>query len=157
MKNSFRKLLCRYLIVASAFASAAFGQNVPLADHHTHIWSLNASTLVTEPLPKPVETPGRAQPASPRQGAVQPGEKHRSDEKALHRRRRRPRSDRPVLAQRFARAVNWDAGSTLIHKLVPTAFDIGTTGGYIAGYEADTDSRNAAFEFPLRPEKGRGR
>ena len=143
MKNSLRKLLCRYLIVvigvASAFAFAAFGQNVPVADHHTHIWSLNASTLVTEPLPKPVELPAEL-------SQLLRDKERFSQAKNIEATKNLFTADAVVLDPTGpywlsgSRAVNWDASSTLIHKLVPTAFDIGATGGYIAGYEADTDS-----------------
>lgn len=41
----------------TALGQTAGNQAVPLADHHTHVWSLNASTLVTEPLLPVVELP----------------------------------------------------------------------------------------------------
>jgi hypothetical protein len=61
-------LVKRMLVIAliiTALSFAASGQSngnarqfiAPLADHHTHIWSLAASTLVTEPLMPVVELP----------------------------------------------------------------------------------------------------
>src|SRR6476659_7206006 len=45
-----------FLLSVSSFSHAQ-SSSVPVADHHMHIWSLQASQLVTEPLPPKVDLP----------------------------------------------------------------------------------------------------
>src|SRR5215216_3837849 len=114
---------------------------VPLADHHTHIWSLNASTLVTEPLLPVVELPEDLK-------------RLLQDKEQFGGRDKNPSALADLYTQdalvmnpgsgttpspfwlRGERAIRFVTDSTVIARLLPTAFDVNGSSGYIAGYEA---------------------
>lgn len=107
---------------------------VPLADHHTHIWSLNASTLVTEPILPAVNLP--------------------EDLTRLLREREKGWNERAVLSDLYTEdALMLDAGRSPVwikgrseiadqvslifarpYSITPVSYQVNDSAGFIAGY-----------------------
>jgi predicted TIM-barrel fold metal-dependent hydrolase len=123
---------------------------VPLADHHTHIWSLNASTLVTEPLLPSVELPEDLKRLLQDKERFGGKDKNPSALAELY------TKDLLVMNPgsgttpspfwlRGERALRFVTDNTVIARLVPTAFDVTATSGYIAGYEVTNEGASTQY------------
>lgn len=108
----------------------------PLVDHHTHISSVNASALTVEPLLPVTQLPeelDRLLRDKERWGGKEKNpaaltDLYTKDALVLD----------PVSPSwlRGERAVNYVIRGTEMNRLVPTAYEVNLTAGYIAGYEA---------------------
>lgn len=115
---------------------SAQGLIVPLADHHTHLWSLNASRHVTEPLLPVLELPEELKRLLQDKERFGGRDKNPSALADLY--------TKDVLVLNPAgptwlpgeRGIKYVIDSTVIARLLPTAYDVGGSTGYIAGYEA---------------------
>jgi len=133
-----------FLALTTLFSLSAYPQNLsssstPVADHHMHIWSLQASQLVTEPLPRQVQLPPeldkllRDKERLSKQRSVDAiKDLYTSDLVALD-------AGVPTWLQ-GDKAIRYIAESTVINSLFPTAFSVNGTEGYIAGTEVSSDS-----------------
>jgi predicted TIM-barrel fold metal-dependent hydrolase len=123
---------------------------VPLADHHTHIWSLNASTLVTEPLLPVVELPEdlkRLLQDKERFGGRDKNPSALADlytKDALVMNPGSGTTPSPFWLH-GERAIRFVTDSTEIARLLPTAFDVDGSSGYIAGYEAAGEGASTRY------------
>src|ERR1051325_5356810 len=137
------KPLVAILVVFLSFFSAK-GQgpasSIPWADHHTHIWSLQASQLVTEPLPPAVELP-------PELTQLLRDKERRSKRRSVDAIKDIYTSDLVALDPgvpiwlKGDPAIRYIAESTVINTLRPTAYSINGSDGYIAGTEVSSDSK----------------
>jgi predicted TIM-barrel fold metal-dependent hydrolase len=127
------------LLSLASFSQALSSSSVPIADHHMHIWSLQASQLVTEPLPPKVELPAeldkllRDKERLSKQRSVDAiRDLYTGDLVALD-------AGAPMWLQ-GDRAIHYIAESTVMNTLLPTAFSVNGNEGYIAGTEVSSDS-----------------
>lgn len=124
-------------------------QIVPLADHHTHIWSLTASTLVTEPLMPVVELPEELKRLLQDKERFGGRDKNPSALADLY------TKDALVFNPsgtpsgpawlRGERAINYVTNNIVVPRLLPTAFDVDGSLGYIAGYMADVQGASTEY------------
>ena len=128
-----------FLSFLEIYSQTPSGASVPIADHHMHIWSLQASQLVTEPLPPKVELPPdldkllRDKERLSKQRSVDAIKQLYTDDLvALD-------AGAPMWLQ-GDRAIHFIAESTVVNTLVPTAFSVSGNDGYIAGTEESSDS-----------------
>ena len=128
-----------FLSFLEIYSQTPSGASVPIADHHMHIWSLQASQLVTEPLPRKVELPPdldkllRDKERLSKQRSVDAIKQLYTDDLvALD-------AGAPMWLQ-GDRAIHFIAESTVVNTLVPTAFSVSGNDGYIAGTEESSDS-----------------
>lgn len=158
-KISLKRLVVIALVAVTTLLTeprqfAARPPVVPLADHHTHVWSLAASTLVTEPLMPVVEPP--------------------EDLKRLLRDKERfggKDKDAAALADLYTkdalvlnpsgpswlrgeRAISYVTNSTVINRLLPTAYEVDGPAGYVAGYEASAEGTDYLSMFHYVVRKG---
>jgi predicted TIM-barrel fold metal-dependent hydrolase len=137
-------------IAAQQLNSLARQPIVPLVDHHTHIWSLNASTLVTEPLLPVVELPEELKRLLQDKEQFGGRDKNPSALANLY------TKDALVMNPgsgttpspfwlRGERAIRFVTDSTVIARLLPTAFDVNGSSGYIAGYEAAVEGASTRY------------
>jgi uncharacterized protein len=118
---------------------------IPVADHHTHIWSINASSLVTDPLPKAVELP-------PDLDRLLRDKERLSKLKTVEAVRPLYTDDLVVLDPggpywlRGGEALDYIAGSTVINRLIPTVFQVDGNSGYIGGMEVSMASVGGKIE-----------
>jgi predicted TIM-barrel fold metal-dependent hydrolase len=137
-------------IAAQQLNSIARQPIVPLADHHTHLWSLNASTLVTEPLLPVVELPDDLKRLLQDKERFGGRDKNPSALADLYM--------KDVLVMnpgsgttptpfwlRGERAIRFVTDSTVIARLLPTAFDVNGSSGYVAGYEAAGEGASTRY------------
>lgn len=141
-----RIIFIALIIIALSFA--AFGQTnriTPLADHHTHIWSENASALIREPLLPVVDLPADLK------SLLQDKEKFGGRDKNPSALAELYTKDFLVLNPsapawiRGERALSYVTNSTNIARLLPTAFDVEGSAGYIAGYEAEIQGETTKY------------
>ena len=110
-------------------------QSTPLVDHHTHIWSMNASALVTEPLLPAIELPADFARLLRDKEQFGGREKNPSALADLY------TEDVVVMDPvaptwlRGERAVRYVVDSTVINRLLPSAYEMNGSAGYIAGTE----------------------
>ena len=109
---------------------------VPHADHHTHIWSLNASRLVTEPLLPVVELPEELKRLLQDKEQFGGRDKNPSALTDLYTKDVLVMNPSGPTWLRGERGIKYVIDSTVIARLVPTAYEVNGSSGYIAGYEA---------------------
>jgi predicted TIM-barrel fold metal-dependent hydrolase len=120
--------------------SVSHAQTAPAVDHHTHIWSLNASRLVTEPLMERVTLPVDLQELLNKKH--QYGGRTNRDTAELS---KLYTKDFLFLDTRNPLAPKWSKGSKAIESVknyyndpyFPTSYSVTDQGGYIAGYESE--------------------
>lgn len=108
----------------------------PLADHHTHIWSLSASTLITEPLMPTVELPDDLKRLLQDKERFGGKDKNPSALAELYTKDALVMNPSAPAWLRGERAITYITNNTEIARLLPTAYDVEGSAGYIAGYEA---------------------
>jgi predicted TIM-barrel fold metal-dependent hydrolase len=123
-------------IVAQQSNSIALQPKVPLADHHTHIWSMSASSLVTEPLMPVVELPEDLKRLLQDKQRFGGKEKNPSALADLYTKDALVMNPTGPTWLRGERAIAFVTNNTEIARLLPTAYEVEGTSGYIAGYEA---------------------
>ena len=122
-------------------------QVAPNVDHHTHIWSLNASKLVTEPLMERVTLPSALQDLLDKKHRYGGRNKDTSAFTSLY------TNDFIFLNLQNQNAPRWLKGTKAIasvrnfifDKFYPTSYGITDQAGYIAGYE--TEAVGDTFKF----------
>lgn len=131
--------LATLLSFVSIYPQIAVNSSVPVADHHMHIWSIQASQLVTQPLPPRVELPTEL-------------DKLLRDKERLSKQRSfdaiKDLYTNDLLASdagvpmwlQGEKAIHYIAESTVMNSLLPTAYNINGSEGYIAGFEVSSDS-----------------
>lgn len=137
-KFIFRALVT-LLFSLPTFSQSVLRSSLPITDHHMHIWSLQASQLVTQPLPPRVELPTEL-------------DKLLRDKERLSKQRSfdaiKDLYTNDLLASdagvpmwlQGEKAIHYIAESTVINSLLPTAYNINGSEGYIAGFEVSSDS-----------------
>lgn len=116
--------------------SAAPQPVVPLADHHTHIWSFNASALVTEPLMPVVELPEDLKRLLQDKERFGGKDKNAAALADLYTKDVLVLNPTAPAWLRGERALRFVTDNTVIARLLPTAYEVEGSYGYIAGYEA---------------------
>jgi predicted TIM-barrel fold metal-dependent hydrolase len=109
---------------------------VPLADHHTHIWSLNASRLVTEPLMPSVELPEELKRLLQDKEQFGGRDKNPAALADLYTKDTLVLNPTGPTWLRGEHGIKYVIESTVIARLLPTAYEVNGASGYIAGYEA---------------------
>ncbi|HEX8708864.1 MAG TPA: amidohydrolase family protein [Pyrinomonadaceae bacterium] len=137
---------------AAARKAESAGQQLiaPRADHHTHIWSLNASTLVTEPLLPVVELPEELKRLLQDKERFGGKDKNPAALAGLYTKEAlvmNPGSGTTPSPfwLRGERAVRFVTENTVIARLLPTAFDLSGSSGYVAGYEVSGEGASARY------------
>jgi predicted TIM-barrel fold metal-dependent hydrolase len=136
----------RFVLVALVAVTTLFftepGQNgiaapplVPLADHHTHIWSLAASTLVTQPLMPVVELPEDLKRLLQDKERFGGKDKNPTALADLYTKDALVLDPTSPVWLRGEQAISYVTNSTVINRLLPTAYEVDGSTGYIAGYE----------------------
>ena len=120
----------------TALGQTTGNQVVPLSDHHTHVWSLNASTLVTEPLLPVVELPEELKRLLQDKERFGGRDKNPSALADLYTKDVLVLDPTGPVWLRGERAVAYVTNNTVIAKLLPTAYEVDGASGYVAGYEA---------------------
>lgn len=138
-----------FTALGQATGHKARQQIVPLADHHTHIWSLNASTLVTEPLMPIVELPEdlkRLLQDKERFGGKDKNPSALADLYTKDALVLNP-SGSPVgpFWMRGERAIAYATNNIEIPRLLPTAYEVDGSSGYIAGYMAEIQGASTEY------------
>ena len=123
-------------IAAQQVNSPAPQSIVPLVDHHTHIWSLNASSLVTEPLLPVVELPEELKRLLQDKERFGGRDKNPSALADLYTKDVLVMDPTGPTWLRGERGIKYVIDSTVIARLLPTAYEVNGSSGYIAGYEA---------------------
>lgn len=118
---------------------------VPLVDHHTHILSLNASSLVTEPLMPVVELPEALRRLLQDKEQFGGKEKNPSALADLYTKDALVLNPAGPLWLRGEQAISYVTNNTEAAKLLPTAYEVDGSSGYIAGYEADGQGESARY------------
>lgn len=151
-----RRVIVVAVMIMTTLPSTALGQTarnkqaiVPLVDHHTHIWSLTASTLVTEPLQPIVELPEDLKRLLQDKERFGGKDKNPSALAELY------TKDALVLNPsgspagpfwlRGERAISYATGNIEVPRLMPTAYDVDGSSGYIAGYMADIQGASTEY------------
>lgn len=142
------------LAVLFAIPVFAVGQTAkippPKVDHHMHIWSLQASELVTDPVPPEVKLPAAFDQL------LRDKEKFGGKTKDAAALRNLYLDDALVsdaganLWLRGKPAVDYIVNSTTMNHLVPTNFQELPSSGYIAGYEAVGKTPVSSFLYVLQ-------
>lgn len=109
---------------------------VPLADHHTHLWSLDASSLVTEPLMPAVDLPEELKRLLEDKERFGGKDKNPTALADLYTKDVLVLNPTRPAWLRGEPALNFVINNTEIARLVPTAYEVDGPSGYIAGYEA---------------------
>lgn len=143
---------------AAGSYSAYQQANTPLVDYHTHIWSLAASTLVTEPLLPVIELPtgltrllrDKEQFGGKDKNPVALADLYTKDAVVME-----PSASGPIWL-RGARAIRYVTDSTVIARLLPTIYEVNGSAGFIAGYEANVEGGATQylnnFHYVIRKE-----
>ncbi|HYG12020.1 MAG TPA: amidohydrolase family protein [Pyrinomonadaceae bacterium] len=118
---------------------------VPHADHHTHIWSLNASRLVTEPLMPVVELPDHLKRLLLDKEQFGGREKNPTALADLYTKDVLVLNPTGPTWLRGERGIRYVIDSTVIARLLPTAYEVDGSSGYIAGYEAVMQGASAEY------------
>ncbi|HEY8562296.1 MAG TPA: amidohydrolase family protein [Pyrinomonadaceae bacterium] len=156
-QSIFIRIFTTILISTAFFSLIASGQTpAPAADYHTHVWSLNASALVTDPLLPAVELPEALNKLLRDKENFGGRNKNRTALTDLY------TKDLSVLEPggpswlRGERALRYIVDSTVINRLVPTGYELGDANGYVSGYEAVIENGNTQyvsnFLYVLRKE-----
>src|SRR5262245_5997215 len=130
--NSFVVILVVFLSFFTIKAQNTQVSSTPLADHHAHIWSLQASQLVTEPLPPAVELP-------PELAQLLREKERLSKQRSVDAIKDLYTNDLVALDPgvpiwlKGDPAIRYIAESTVINTLRPTAYSINGSDGYVAG------------------------
>jgi predicted TIM-barrel fold metal-dependent hydrolase len=132
-------------IAAQQSNSIARQPIVPLADHHTHIWSLNASTLVTEPLLPVVELPEELKRLLQDKERFGGKDKNPSALAELYTKDALVLNPSSPAWLRGERAINYVTNNTVTPGLLPTAYEADGSSGYIAGYEAVVEGASTEY------------
>jgi predicted TIM-barrel fold metal-dependent hydrolase len=117
----------------------------PYADYHTHIKSTNASALNTDPLLPAIKLPDELDRLLRDKEKFGGANKDNAALADLY------TKDLVVLNPvspsliRGERAVNYIIGDTVINRLVPTAYEVNGSEGFISGYEAIGEGASAQF------------
>ena len=107
---------------------------VPVGDHHTHILSINAAELGSRPIPRAVELPEDVAKLL-RDKERLSKERTVAAMKDLYTEDAVVQDDRGPYWLQGEGAVKYVAESTVINRLLPTAFQANGTSGYVAGIE----------------------
>lgn len=118
---------------------------VPQADHHTHIWSLNASRLVTEPLMPVIELPDDLKRLLLDKEQFGGREKNPTALADLYTKDVLVLNPTGPTWLRGERGIRYVIDSTVIARLLPTAYEVDGSSGYIAGYEAVMQGASAEY------------
>lgn len=136
-------------VLTTTLPSAARGQTVgnavPLADHHTHVWSLNASALVTEPLMPVVELPEDFKRLLRDKERFGGKEKNPAALADLYTKDVLVLNPTGPTWLRGERALAYVTNNTVISRLLPTAYEVEGPSGYVAGYEASGEGEAARY------------
>lgn len=161
-ENFFLKEIVIAAMTALLCSAAAAGQNtdlikqpgVPLADHHTHIWSIEASKLTTVPLMPTLELPEELKRLLQNKEKFGGENKNPSALAELYTKDVLVMNPTGPVWLRGAPALNFLTNSTTINQLLPTAYEINGSSGYIAGYEvvaqAGTTQYLSNFQYIIR-------
>jgi ketosteroid isomerase-like protein len=117
----------------------------PVADHHTHIWSENATALLREPLKPVVELPDdlkrllqdKEKFGGPGKNPSALADLYTKDFLVLN-----PSAPAWI---RGERALSYVTDSTSVARLLPIAYDVEGSAGYIAGYEAEIKGESTKY------------
>lgn len=132
--------------VAAGQSKSLAGQPpLPLVDHHTHLWSLSASTLVTEPLMPVIELPEGLKRLLQDKERFGGKDKNPSALGDLYTKDAIVLNPTAPAWLRGERAINYVTGSTVTLRLLPTAYEIDGSTGYIAGYEAEVQGASTQY------------
>lgn len=114
-------------------------QLTPLVDHHVHIWSVNASAFVTEPLPTPVELPAELAQLLRDKERFGGKEKNAASLAELYTEDLLTMDPTSNVWLRGPRALKYITDSTVINRLQPNAYALNGSAGYIAGTEVSVE------------------
>lgn len=117
----------------------------PLVDHHTHIWSENASALIREPLMPVVELPDDLKRLLQDKEKFGGRDKNPSALADLYTKDFLVLNPSAPAWIRGERAISYVTNSTTIARLLPTAYDAEGSAGYIAGYEAEIQGESTKY------------
>lgn len=123
-------------IAARQSYSIAPQATVPLADHHTHVWSLTASTLVTEPLMPVVELPEDLKRLLQDKERFGGKDKNPTALADLYTKDVLVMNPTGPTWLRGESAISFMTNNNEMARLLPTAYEVDGSSGYIAGYEA---------------------
>ncbi|HEX8354382.1 MAG TPA: amidohydrolase family protein [Pyrinomonadaceae bacterium] len=118
---------------------------VPLADHHTHVWSVDASRHVTEPLLPVVELPDDLKRLLQDKERFGGRDKNPSALADLYTKDALVLNPSGPAWLRGEAAVAYVTNSTVTTRLLPTAYDVGGSSGYVAGYEAVIEGASSRY------------
>jgi ketosteroid isomerase-like protein len=131
-------------------SNSVSGQRTALiADHHTHLLSLNASSLVTEPLMPVVALPDDLKRLLQDKERFGGKDKNPTALADLYTKDALVMNPSGPTWLRGERAVSYAINNIVIARLIPTAYEVNGSGGYIAGYESAGEgaSMNYASNF----------
>lgn len=145
-------IACLALTTVSTFDAVAQSTNnrtaaplVPLADHHTHVWSLAASQLVTEPPMPAVELPEELTRLLRDKERFGGREKNAAALAQLYAKDVLVLNPSGPTWLRGERALAYVINNTVISRLVPTAYEADGGAGYVAGYESSGEGEAARY------------
>jgi len=117
----------------------------PVADHHTHIWSENASALIREPLMPVVELPDDLKRLLQDKEKFGGRDKNPAALADLYTKDFLMLNPSAPAWLRGERALSYVTNSTTMARLLPTAYDIEGSAGYVAGYEAEIQGESTKY------------
>lgn len=118
---------------------------VPLTDHHTHIWSFNASALITDPLLSEIELPAELKQLLRKKEQFGGKDKNPAALADLYTKDTLVLNPSNPSWLRGQNAIAYITNSTQVAHLVPTAYEAGDSNGYVAGYEAVVQGSSAKY------------
>lgn len=139
MKYSIgRNFLVAVMVLAalSRVAGQKIPEFVPLSDHHMHIWSLNASRLVTEPLLPVIELPAELTQLLRDKEQFGGKDKNPSALADLYTKDVLVLNPTAPVWLSGESALRFVTNSIVIYRLLPAKYEVSGSTGYIAGYEA---------------------
>lgn len=149
LKFQSKRILFIVLMIMAVLLSTAYAQQsksvsgqraTPIADHHTHLFSLNASGLVTEPLMPVAALPDELKRLLQDKERFGGNDKNPAALVDLYTKDALVMNPSGPAWLRGERAVSYAINSIVIARLIPTAYEMNSSGGYIAGYEAAGDN-----------------
>jgi predicted TIM-barrel fold metal-dependent hydrolase len=147
LKRIFTSAAAILIIISqlAVFAQTTGSADVPVADYHAHIWSLNASQLVTDPLLPSVELPEELS------RLLRDKEKYGGKNKNIAALTDLYTKDllvldptRPAWLSGSA-ALRFATESMTVMHLIPTKYEASGANGFIAGYEAEGEGATAEY------------